>query len=131
TTSVVFLVENAPPGQRGLAGSWSTVGAVAGTLLGSAVGALVTTVLPDDALHAWGWRLPFLIGLAVGLAGLYIRKHVPEPPSAPKGDQASQSPLVEAFRHGLRGMVRIAALNVLGAVGFYTAFVYLVTYMEK
>src|SRR4051812_46463120 len=69
TTSVVFLVESARPGRRGLAGSWSTVGAVAGTLMGSAVGALVTVVLPDETVQTWGWRLPFLLGLAVGLAG--------------------------------------------------------------
>src|SRR5207248_4725828 len=51
-------------------------------LLGSAVGALTTSALPAEALHAWGWRLPFLVGLLVGLAGLYIRRQIPEPPAA-------------------------------------------------
>jgi MHS family proline/betaine transporter-like MFS transporter len=131
TTSVVFLVENAPPGQRGRAGSWSTVGAVAGILLGSAVGALVTTLVPADDLQSWGWRLPFLVGLGVGLTGLYIRKHVPEPLTLPRVERAKQSPLVEAFRKEWRAILRIAGLNILGAVGFYTVFVYLVTWMEK
>jgi MHS family proline/betaine transporter-like MFS transporter len=130
TTSIVFLVEHAQPGRRGLAGSWSTVGATAGTLLGSAVGALVSTVLSEQEVHAWGWRLPFLAGLAVGLAGLYVRKHIPEPPEHAKAERSSGSPVLEAFRSHWLEILRIAGLNVLGAVGFYTAFVYAVTYME-
>jgi MHS family proline/betaine transporter-like MFS transporter len=131
TTSVVFLVEGAPPGRRGLAGSWSTVGATAGILLGSAVGALLNIVLPRDAVAAWGWRLPFLNGLAVRLAGLYIREHIPESRVLSGSEGPSRSPVVEAFRAEWRTMLRIAALNSFNAVGFYMAFVYVVTYMEK
>ena len=38
-------------------------------LLGSATGAVMATLLSPDALHDWGWRVPFLFGLLVGLAG--------------------------------------------------------------
>jgi MHS family proline/betaine transporter-like MFS transporter len=131
TTSVVFLVESAPAGQRGRAGSWSTVGAVAGTLMGSAVGAAISTMFSVEAIEHWAWRVPFLLGLGVGLAGLYIRKHIPEPQSIPKSDVAKGSPVLEAFRTEWRAMVQISALNVLNAVGFYMAFVYVVTYLEK
>src|SRR4051812_33435683 len=85
TTSVVFLVEGAAPDRRGLAGSWTVFGAVAGILLGSAVGAATTTLLSPEALHSWGWRVPFIVGLFVGLAGLYIRRHIPDSP-APASD---------------------------------------------
>lgn len=127
TTSVVFLVEGAPPHQRGRAGSWSVFGAVAGILLGSAVGALTSTVLSTEALHSWGWRLPFIVGLGVGLAGLYIRRHIPEPGPAV---QHQHSPVIEAFRTEWRAMLRIAAFNALNAVGFYMIFVYVVTYLQ-
>src|SRR5215475_10256977 len=50
TSSIVFLVEQAPEGRRGLMG----------------------------ALAAWGWRLPFLLGLLVGIAGYVLRRHVIE-----------------------------------------------------
>lgn len=129
TTSVVFLVEGAAPGRRGLAGSWSVFGAVAGILLGSAVGAVTTSFLSPEALHAWGWRLPFLIGLVVGLAGLYIRRHIPEAPAA-NADQRG-SPVLEAFRTEWRAMLRISAFNVMNAVGFYLVFVYVVTYLKE
>jgi MHS family proline/betaine transporter-like MFS transporter len=126
TTSVVFLVESAPPGRRGLAGSWSAFGAVGGILLGSAVGAVLTGLLPAESVARWGWRLPFLAGLGVGLVGLLLRRNLPEAAAAgPAG-----SPLVEAFRAEWPSMLRLAGLNALNAVGFYLSFVYLVSYFS-
>jgi len=131
TTSVVFLVEGAAPDRRGLAGSWSVFGAVAGILLGSAVGALLTSVLSPDAVYAWGWRIPFLVGLAVGLSGLYIRRRTPEVQAQSAGEKPATSPVIEAFRTEWRAMLRVAGFNVLNAVGFYMIFVYVVTYLKQ
>ena len=50
--SAVFLVEGAEPGRRGWMGSWGPVGAFAGTLLGSAAGAIVNAVLSPEAVLA-------------------------------------------------------------------------------
>jgi MFS transporter, MHS family, proline/betaine transporter len=127
TTSVVFLVEGAPPGRRGLSGSWSAFGAVGGILLGSAVGAVLTGLLSEEAVARWGWRLPFLAGLGVGLAGLYVRRNLPE---APAMHEQAGSPLLEAFRVEWRVMLRLAGLNALNAVGFYLSFVSLVSYFS-
>jgi len=133
TTSVVFLVETARPERRGYAGSWSTAGATLGTLLGSAVGALISTFLPAEAVGAWGWRLPFIVGLFVGLAGLYIREHLPDSAAVAPNEieKRRKSPIVEAFRDHWRSMIQVAALSLLNAVGFYTVFVFVVTYFQK
>ena len=50
-----------------------TVGAVAGTLLGSAVGALISLVLSEEAVNAWAWRVPFL-PTRVGLGSDVMRQ---------------------------------------------------------
>ncbi|MBI3800162.1 MAG: MFS transporter, partial [Deltaproteobacteria bacterium] len=131
TTSVVFLVEGAAPNRRGLMGSWSVFGAVAGILLGSAVGALLTSVLSSETVSAWGWRVPFLLGLAVGLSGLYIRRQLPEAPVQPSNEKPVTSPIVEAFRSEWRALLRVAGFNILNAVGFYMIFVYVVTYLKQ
>lgn len=131
TTSAVFLVEGAAPGQRGLMGSWSVFGAVAGILLGSAVGAVITSVLSAEAAQTWGWRVPFLAGLAVGWMGLYIRRHTPEAVARPGAEAPPTAPVREAFRTEWRAMLRVAGLNVLNAVGFYMVFVYVVTYLQQ
>src|SRR5262245_55458813 len=82
TSSIVFLVEGAGRKHQGFAGSWSGFGAVGGILLGSAVGAVVTLTLSPEAVQGWGWRVPFLVGLIVGLTGLYIRRRIPELPKS-------------------------------------------------
>ena len=45
-----------------------------GTLLGAAVGLLLTTVMTDAELSAFGWRIPFLIGGVLGIVGFFIRR---------------------------------------------------------
>lgn len=128
TTSIVFLVEGAGQNHRGFAGSWSGFGAVGGILLGSAVGAFITQVLTDEQVADWGWRVPFLAGLFVGLAGLFVRRHIPEMPKP--ATTSAHSPVWQALRTEWRTIARIGLLNVVNGAGFYIAFVYLVTYME-
>ncbi len=130
TTSVVFLVESATPHRRGFVGSWSPFGATAGVVLGSAVGALISLVLPQHLIEAWGWRLPFLAGLGVGLAGWGVRRHLPEPATAAPSGPA-ESPIRAAFRDEWRSILHLAALSAFLAVGFYFAFVYVVTWLEE
>src|SRR5262245_14334129 len=67
TSSMVFLVEQAPEGRRGLMGALAASGSALGMLLGSAVAFAAT--MSTAALDAWGWRIPFLLGLVVGIAG--------------------------------------------------------------
>jgi MHS family proline/betaine transporter-like MFS transporter len=92
------------------------------------VGAVLTGLLPEEAVASWGWRLPFLAGLGVGLAGLYVRRHLPEAPAA--AEKPVGSPVLEAFRTEWPAMLRLAGMNLLNAVGFYLVFVYLVSYFS-
>ncbi len=126
--SAVFLVEGADPGRRGWMGSWGPIGATAGVLLGSAAGAIVNATMSPEAVMAYGWRIPFIIGLGVGLGGLAIRRHYIErvPHQAP-----AKSPLGEAFRSHWRTMAHLVALVSAISVGFYTTFVYTATWLEQ
>jgi MFS transporter, MHS family, proline/betaine transporter len=126
--SAVFLVEGAPAGRRGFMGSWGPFGASAGTLLGSAAGAIVNASMSPAAVLDHGWRIPFLLGLGVGLGGLLIRRHFVE--RAPQ-QAASKTPLGEAFRAHWRTMAHLVALTAAISVGFYTTFVYSATWLQE
>jgi MHS family proline/betaine transporter-like MFS transporter len=130
-TSIVFFVEGAAPRRRGWMGSWTFFGNVSGILLGSAVGALTSTFLSAATLEAWGWRIPFLLGLGVGLVGWYLRRHLLEAPTRPEPAPLTASPVVEAMRTQGWVMLRLVGINVVGAVGFYTMFLYAVTYLAQ
>ena len=126
TTSMVFLVERAPPGRRGLLGAVGVCGADAGVLLGSAMGAALAAAMSPETLSAWGWRVPFVFGLFVGLAGYALRRSLAE---APVGEE-SQTAMMAAVREQLPLLVRLAGLSVFLAVGYYLAFLYIVSWLQ-
>jgi MHS family proline/betaine transporter-like MFS transporter len=127
TSSMVFLVEHAPPGRRGIMGALISCGASGGILLGSAVGAGFAASMSVPALDAWGWRIPFLLGLLVGLAGYLLRRHVLETTPA---ERSERMPIVETLQDHWRTVLQFAGLSVYNAVGFYVSFVYLVSWLQ-
>jgi MHS family proline/betaine transporter-like MFS transporter len=132
TGSITFLVESAPSHRRGYVGSWIPCSACVGILLGSGVAALVTSDLSQDDLYAWGWRVPFVIGIVVGGMGLYLRSRLPESPEFERlraAGSAAASPVLTALRSCRREIVTAVGLNWLNGASFYTLFVYLTTYL--
>jgi len=127
TTSVVFLVERARSERRGVVGAVANVGALTGILAGSATGAVLETVMSAQAVQEWGWRVPFWIGLGVGLAGLVLRRGLKEEPV----DKSRQgTPLLAVFRQHWQLLLYLAFVSVFGAVGFYLIFVYIVSWLQ-
>jgi MHS family proline/betaine transporter-like MFS transporter len=127
TTSIVFLVEQARPERRGLVGAVADVGAVSGILAGSAAGAVLESLMSAEAVQSWGWRIPFWIGLVVGVAGLVLRRGLREE----AGDRASvRSPLLATFNKHGRLLAHLAGVSMFGAVGFYLMFVYIVSWLQ-
>jgi MHS family proline/betaine transporter-like MFS transporter len=131
TTSSIFLVERAEAGHRGFLGSFVPLGATGGVLLGSAVGAAVTTALNQAAVNSWGWRLAFLLGLVVGGIGFAIRRQLADDRAAPGGMPPAAAPVRDAFRTQWRTILRVVGLNAAGAVAYYMTFVYVTTYLRQ
>jgi len=127
TTSIVFMVEHAPRGRRGLIGAIACCGAVGGILLGSATGAILAALMPGETLATWGWRIPFLMGLVVGIAGFVLRRHVVE---APRVGPVERTSVIGTLRDHGPLLARLAGLSVFNAVGFYLLFVYIVSWIQ-
>ncbi len=130
--SMSFLAEHAPSGRRAFIGSWSSFSTVLGTLLGSGTAALLTGILSEEQVSAWGWRLPFLSGFLIGLVGLWLRVGVDESPSFVVLKQTGKialNPLAEALRNDRRGIATTLGLAALSSVGFYLPFVWLPTWL--
>ena len=133
TGSITFMVEGAEPSRRGMAGSWSYVGVGIGFLLGSGAGSVVTSLLSESAVEAWGWRIPFLCGSVIGICGYVIRRYgltenyQPADPNVPWRD----GPLRQAVTQHGRQMVQAIGIAAFFAAGFYLIFVYLTTYSTR
>ncbi len=76
----VFVAEHVPARRIGIACGTLTAGLTVGILLGSVVATIVNTSMTQQAVHDWGWRLPFLLGGAFGLVAMYLRRWLQETP---------------------------------------------------
>jgi MHS family proline/betaine transporter-like MFS transporter len=131
--SSAYIVEYAPQHRRGFFGSFQLVGVAGGFLLGSLTAALLTASLtPEDRL-AWGWRLPFLFGIAVGLVGIYMRWRISDTPvftEIEKQGEVSASPLADALlRHPKETLLAFAS-TLHNTVAYYIALIYMTSYMQ-
>src|SRR5699024_9968188 len=86
--AITFLSEHAPDKRRGHLTSFLPVGTVSGYLLGSLLVIMLTVTLSPEAMTSWGWRIPFLIALPIGCAGLYLRLGLEETPAYESQDES-------------------------------------------
>ncbi|TYD00134.1 MHS family MFS transporter [Arthrobacter echini] len=128
-----FLVEYAPEKKRGLYAAVVPASTAAGLLLGSLIAGLLTTLLDDDAMSSWGWRLPFLLAAPMGLIGRYIRTKLEDTPvfrELAAEDETIKAPVASLFRLHWRLLVRAGGAVLLNAVGFYVILSYMPTYLS-
>lgn len=118
-----FLIEAAPPGQRGLYSSWQLASQGIAALVAGAIGMGLSLALDQAALAAWGWRVPFLLCLLLVPVAVFLRRAMPETLERGPGpaDAAPQGARVRAHS-------RLIALAVLVILGF-TVSTYVGNYM--
>ena len=132
--AITYLAEHAPEGRRGFFASFIQSSSIAGFLTAAATVTILTSVLSDAQMKDWGWRIPFLLALPLGLVGLYIRYNLNETPEferlKSKGD-ITDRPIAEAFERDLRPMVRVAGIVALQSAGYYTVFAYFPGHLQR
>jgi MFS family permease len=119
--AVVMSVEFAPPGRRGLYGSFAPMGTTVGNALAGGVFWLVTSYSGDNLL-TWGWRIPFLVSIVLLGLGVYIRARVSETPvftEAREKRKPLKLPALEAIRRSPRNFfVVVGARLAENALGY-------------
>ncbi len=131
TGSIVFVTEHAPVRRRGFYAAFPQVGAIAGFLLGSLLGAFISAVLDPKEMSDWGWRLPFLFGGVIAVFGLMLRRQLSESPAVAALKMAESSPVILALRDHWRVILKIACLLLPFGIGFYLMFIYAAAYQES
>ena len=76
--ATAFLIEAAPPDQRGFYASWQLASQGLSTLIAGAIGVGMSLALSTEAMHAWGWRIPFLVGILIVPIAIFMRMQMPE-----------------------------------------------------
>lgn len=132
--AATFLAEYSPRAKRGVYVSLVPASTACGLLFGSVFATVLHSSMSDAALHAWGWRIPFLLAAPLGLVTRYIRTHLEDSPVfTDMMLKAKKEPVAQPVRELLREHKLPLATSIgvatLNAVAFYLVLTYLPTYL--
>jgi MHS family alpha-ketoglutarate permease-like MFS transporter len=127
--SATYLSEMATQKRRGFYSSFQYVTLVGGQLIALGIQLLLQNIFLTEAqLHEWGWRIPFVIGAALSLYALYLRKRLPETTAFQKEEaKGKQKGTIKELLKHPKAVAVVVGLTLGGTLAFYTY----TTYMQK
>jgi len=137
--AALLATETAEEGKRARAAMWPQLGAPFGFILANGFFLLLTQWFNYDSASGqmdhsfllWGWRLPFLISLALVLLGLYVRVRLAETPvftRAVERGERLKAPLGVVFRRHPRELL-LGTFIMLATYGvFYLMTTWILSY---
>ena len=120
-----YLAEIAPPERRGRYSSFFYISTGSAVLIASLLGAFLASTLSDDTLASWGWRVPFLIGGALGLVGVWLRRDMAETEQYEENVEkarAMKNPLWLTLRDHPKSVAQLIGFTLLSTLCYYTFF---------
>lgn len=130
-SATAFLTEHAPAHRKTYYSSWIQASIGIAVLFGAGLGTLVTTVLSEDSLYSWGWRVPFILGgCLIGPVAYYIRRQLHETPVFEEADKVD-APLAEVYRHYPRETLTSFSMIILWTVCTYVLLFYMPSYASR
>jgi MFS family permease len=124
-----FLLEAAPPDKRGLYASWQLASQGLSTFVAGSIGVALSATLSSEDMSAWGWRVPFLIGVLIIPVALWMRAQLPETLDlkAPTTHHSIGSVLSSLLSNHLRPVLLAFVLVSTGTITLYVLN-YMTTY---
>ena len=139
-SSATYLAEVATPGKRGFFSSFQYVSIVLGQLSALLVMIVLQSLLTEEQMYSFGWRIPFAVGAIAGLVVMYLRRTMEESEhfevekalelaAAAKGEPKVKKGLWALITQYPKQLGIVFALAIGGTVAFYTFTTYLQKYM--
>jgi MFS family permease len=135
--AATYVAEHAPHGKRGAYTAWIQTTATLGLFLSLMVILGTRIAIGEEAFADWGWRIPFLVSIALLAISVYIRLSMNESPAFVKmkaEGKTSKAPLTESF--GQWKNLKIVILALIGltagqAVVWYTGQFYALFFLTQ
>ncbi|MDH6292826.1 MFS transporter [Rhodococcus opacus] len=120
--SQTYVAEVAPAGRRGMWSSLTYISGTFGVITASMLGAILTTLLSDEQMSDFGWRIPFFLGAVLGVIAFILRTNLAEPHTFSENSQESGSTvsLGRNLINHRRTMAIVVALTAGATVAYYS-----------
>ena len=128
-TSATYLSEIAVSKHRGFYSSFQYVTLIGGQVFGSLTLLVMQQAFTAPQLEAWGWRIPFAIGAALSVFGLYLRRNLQETEAFKKASAQNRGSLIKALFAHPRQILLVFGLTMGGTTAFYTYTTYMPTFL--
>ena len=140
--AMLLVTENAPAEKRGFYGAFAQAGAPVGLVLANIAFLAVSGSLSDEAFITWGWRIPFILSIALIALSLYVQLSLEdttafkelkeiqaqrETSQVPEGEQR-RSPVLEVIRLYPKQIMLAAGAFLSVQVSFYILVAFVVAY---
>lgn len=133
STAAVYIAELVPAGRRGLFISLKHTSQVFAFMFTTLLGTLIFSI-SDDPATGWMWRVPFLIALVLGPAGLYIRFRSGETQAFTdevERNEVPANPLLGVLRSNKRAVVLASTTRCLHTVTAFILLFFMPTYAVR
>ncbi|WP_371502808.1 MFS transporter [Kitasatospora sp. NBC_00374] len=131
--SATYLTEASAPGRRGFAASFQYVSMTLGQLTGLGLQIVLQHTMSSADLHAYGWRIPFIVG-SIGAAVIFwLRRNLVETEAYTEAetDSPAQRGTLRRLLQHKREFALVMALTMGGTVAYYTYTTYLTKYLSN
>ncbi|MHC5306812.1 MFS family transporter [Bartonella sp. LJL80] len=126
-TTATYMSEVAISGRRGFLSSFLHVTLIGGQLTAVLTLVVLQTLLSDQQLHDWGWRIPFFIGGVLAIVALILRRNLHETSTQETRSTREAGSLIKLWKQHKRAILCVCGFSAGGSLFFYT----FTTYMQK
>ena len=134
--ATIYVAEHCPPNKRGFYTSFIQAAVVGGFVLSVGVVLACRLLLSPEDFAAWGWRLPFILSIALLAISLWMRLKLNESPvfqEMKRAGHTSANPFKESFTYpGNKKRIFVALFGVTGSLTtiFYASYFSSVSFLK-
>lgn len=135
--AAAYVIEHAPDDKRARYASAMPAATFGSFAAAASVTWALTEWLGESGMLAWGWRVPFLISVPLGLVAFYIRAKLEESPAfkealAEEGEETIQHTTIRSvIRKEWHAMAVVAGYISITGLSFYMFSTYMTTFLQE
>lgn len=134
TGASTYISESSPASRRGFFGAFNPAFATLGLTLATAAAGLTQLMAGEEAMHRWGWRIPFLMSIPLTALCFWARSRLEETPAfeaALRQQKIARAPLRELFASHRAALLKVILLAFVQNAAGYVCIVYLNIHLTR